>query len=300
MKVKINFERDLKQELHFAIKSLGIKISKEKKLSEILLDYLTIHKKFISAKKRTVLINPDFEPKINTHKKRREIELIKEYLIQGANVNKFQSKRLIQTKFHDHLLYAWNIYHLHLSTKKDKKSNFVEQVNELLFVYITDDKAILLDVVRHYKGIFASPKWLEILHDYFPDTIKGYKDSSIKDVYPKVSNTERQIFWDKGYTIGMTKIRDSVYHSPGCGRTTSGHSMIVIKSLNEILRWIHTIQNQFENNIQEIIGAFNLKIEKTKFCLRIGMMTLEIFEINTETVLLEYPSIFQFTSENNN
>lgn len=293
----LDFENDLKQEIHLMYSDLGLKIPFRNKLNEMLLDYLTINKKLVRPKPRQVFINPDLEIKLTNHPKRSEVELIKKLFLVGKNVNFFQSKKLLQTKFHDHLLYEWNIYHFHLSTQLEKKSKFVKQTNQLLFAHISDDKVIFLDIENHTEGIFADTKWLEILDNKFPEVLEPYKAEDILDVFPNVNSVERQTLWNKGYTLGMTKVNDKVYHSQGIGRATSGHSVLVTKQTSEISRWVHQLNTHFKERLDEICSNFNLDKTQSVFRLQFGNVTLELIEKKSNTILLTYPYLFNFNEQ---
>ncbi len=288
---EFNFESDLRQELKDLSSSMGFKIVDNKNLDNMLMDYLTVRTKIVEPKRRNVLINPFLKLEIETHTKKKEIEFIIQSAIQGGNLNIFQSKRLLQTNFHDHLQNEWNIFHFHLSLKRDKKTRFVKQVNSLLFAYIDDDQAIFLGIDTHNEGIFADTKWIEILHDFFPNSIKKYKDEKITSVFPKVNSTERQGLWDKGYTLGMTEIKGVVYHNPGIGRTTSGHSMINSKTSVEILRWIYKLKEQVEDSYSLLCKYLNINEKKAKFKVKFGDKTLELYEIESKETLVTFPSI---------
>lgn len=295
MKYKDTFENDLKQEMHLMFSDMGVKIPIRSHLDEMVLDYLTLHKKLVQVKPRQVLINPDLEAKLTTHSKRNEVERIKRLLSIGQNVNFFQSKKLFQTRFHDHLRYEWNIFHFHLSTRLENGSNFVKQTNQLLFVYIDDKEAILLDIQNHIDGIFADEKWLEILDNYFPHILEPYLDGDIIDISPNVSSIERQNLWNKGLTLGMTKVNGKIFRSPGIGRTTSGHSILVTMTANEISRWLHKITEHFDNKLNEICNTFGFEPSTAIFKLRFGDLTLEIVETKSNKILLTYPYLFNFT-----
>ena len=296
MTIRENFEDDLKQGMHLIFSDLGVKIPIKRNLDSMLLDYLTINKKVIHFKKRDVLINPELEAKLLTHSKRNEVAEIRKRLIAGRNVNFFQSKRLFETKFHDHLLYEWNIFHFHLTNQLEKGSKFVKRTNQLLFAYIDDTTAILLDIENHSDGIFADAKWLEILDNHFPHVLEPYLAVDLVDVNPKVNSVERQTLWNKGYTIGMTPVNGKVFHSPGIGRTTSGHSMLVTKMSGEILRWLFDVTEQFESRLNEICQAYNFEPDKVNFGLRFGNITLEAIEKKSNTILLTYPYRFNFNN----
>lgn len=116
---KVDFEKDIKQEIQQVSKDIGFRISANQDFYKVLLDYLTVRTKIIEPKSRRILINPDFIKEIQSHPKKKEIEIIISYAKQGKDLNVFQSKKLLQSNFHDHLQNEWNIYHFHLSLDKD-------------------------------------------------------------------------------------------------------------------------------------------------------------------------------------
>lgn len=286
---------DLKNEMHKAFSPWGLKIPIRQKVDEMLLDYLTIHKKIIPPRKREVLISPELRDKLPSHNKAKEVEIIKNRLENGNDVNFFQSKRLFQTQFHDHLLYEWNVFHFHLSTQRDKKSNFVRQTDQLLFVYIDDTTAILLDIENHRPGVFADDKWLSLIDHHFPEKLASYIHQDIVTIHPNLNPIDRQKFWDYGYSLGFTKVNGKIISSPGIGRTTSGHSMLVVKTHNEILRWLFVLTEHFEKYYEGICEAFEVNPDNARYKLAFGIGTLELFEETTKKTILTYPNIFNVT-----
>lgn len=294
---EINFENDLRDELKDISSSIGFKISGNKNLDHMLMDYLTVRTKIIEAKPRNVLINPFFQLEISTHLKRKEIEFIIQTAGRGGNLNIFQSKRLLETNFHDHLQNEWNIFHFHLSLKKDKKTKFVRQVDSLLFAFIDNNQVIFLGTDTHKEGVFADTKWIEILHNFFPNSIKEYKDEEITSVYPKINATERQMLWNKGFTLGMTKIKGVVYRSPGIGRTTSGHSLVNSKTSSEILRWVYKLKEQVVESYSILCKYLGIEDNVAEFKVRFGQTTLELYEKGSNEILVTFPDILLDTKE---
>ena len=256
--MKFNFEEDMRKFLSKNI-PYGIKLPNENDIHKSLINRITLLKKLIPINPRKVKFAPEIKAKFHSHPKKEVIQSIASRLSKGQDINLFQSKRLFQVQFHDHLIYEWNTYHLHLSLEKDKKSPFVKQVNQLLFVYISSEEAIILGTDTHKEGVFGNTKWQEILHDHFPYTISKYKDSVIENLYPDVDAKDRQTLWDKGYTLGMTKVRNQVYMNPGVGRSTSGHSMLVVSQVNQTIRWLYTVTEQFEKHSDLICAELDFK-----------------------------------------
>ena len=209
----------------------------------------------------------------------------------GLNLNNFQSKKLLQTNCFDHLQSEWSIYHFHLSLKLEKKTNFVKRSNTILFAYIKDDLIAFLGIDTHKKGLFGDSKWVKIIHDNFPELIEQYKDKRIRNVIPKHNPIEVQTLWDKGYTTGMTQIGDAVYHNPGIGRSTSGHSLIVVKYCDQVVRWLKNIENEILEykdllcNLLSIPDITTIKIE-------VHETGLLIIESISKYSLLKFPEIF--------
>lgn len=288
----MNFEKDIKNEILKLSKLSGLNISANNSMEDVLLDYLTVKQKVIEPKLRKVSISQRLLDEIENHPKRIEITTIIDIAIKGGNLNIFQSKKLLQTKFFDHLQNEWNIYHFHLSLKKEKKSIFVKQVNSLLFAYVDERRIAFLGTDTHKEGIFGDVKWVEILHDCFPEIIEPYRDKEIKELYPKVTAHERQQLWCKGYTLGMTEIRGKVYHNPGIGRATSGHSITITMQANEIIRWVFRLREQIKECKDELSQLFNLEVNSETFGIRAGEKGLELFEKNSKEKVLDYPMHF--------
>ncbi|WP_410007055.1 hypothetical protein [Aequorivita nionensis] len=280
------FENQFKQEIHREAAKIGFKIAASKSFKDTLLDFLTVRMKLIDNKPRIAIMSPPLLNEFFTHPKRKEIETIFNLAKYGGDLNRFQSKKLLESRFHDHLLNEWNIHHFHLSIKK------VGIGNELLFAYIDNCQILFLGLAKHTPGIFADIKWIEILHDHFPVVLEPFEMKNLKDVNPKVNAKERQILWDKGYTLGMTKIRDTVYFSPGVGRTTSGHGTEVVTLQGNIIRWMHKIDLQIKESINELSSYLKIPKEKIVFEINFGKETLELVENYSKRKILKYPEEF--------
>jgi len=286
----MNYNFDFKEDLKIAIlhdaKRLGIKIIPTKSLRDVLIDYLTVYHKIIPMKKRRVFVCPELIISLLNHPKAKEIQAIIKIAQNGGNLNVFQSTRLPQTNFHDHMMTEWNIYHFHLSLKVDEESNFVRRSNTLLFAYIDDDNIVFLGTDTHKDGIFGESKWWMLIHDNFPEVIAKYKTEA-KDVYPSLTAKERQSLWNAGISTFLIKVRDAVYYSPNVGRTTSGHNMMVIRQTMAILDWIDSISKQLEKHYDMICKALKVKSADAQFKVLIYNETLILAEMSTKQQVLK-------------
>lgn len=289
---QFDFEADIIDEIQKLSAEMGFKVSKHKPWNKMLTDYLTVRMKIIEPRPRKIDVNPDFI--LYGHPKEKEILKIMQMAGKGDNLNRFQSKKLFQTNFHDHLQSEWNIYHFHLSLDNDTNSYFMKQGNLLLFAFIDDERIIFLGTDTHKDGIFADTKWIEVLHVHFPEAIDKYRDEKIKDVFPEVNAVERQMLWNKGYTIALTKVKDVVYHSPGVGRSTTGRSLSVTLTTDKIMRWVFKVKEQLNDSYDEICRAFGIDTHQADFKMMIGDKTFELIELSSKSSLLEFPELFSF------
>lgn len=287
--MNFDFESDLKNVLHTEFDGYGFRLPIRQKINDCLVDYLSIRKKLIFPRPRTVSICPPLLHDLPTHLKKKEIKFLESLFTEGRDANFFQSQRLFQSNFHDHLAYEWNIHHLHLSLEKEKKDNFYKQVKQLLFVFVNDARAIFLGTDNHSNGVFGDIKWQEALHDHFPEIIAEFRDKRIVETYPKLNSAERQTLWDKGYSLPMTDIRGSVYHNPGMGRATSRHNLLVVRQTDEIMRWLFTVTGQFSKFYNSICEYLHTDPQKAKFKLRFGSKTFEIIELKSRQIVLTFP-----------
>ena len=287
MRMEINFQKDLRTALLTDYSGLGFQLTDREEIGDLLLDYLTINKKLVRPQKRRVRYAPALLRKMFSHPKKSEILYLERLFKQGYNVNQFQSRRLFETGFHDHMLYEWDIFHFHLSLDKDPKSNFKKQTKQLLFVFISKTEAIFLGTDNHSEGVFGDIKWIQILHDHFPETISQYKDSTITEVRPLLTAVERQGVWNKGYSLGFISVNGATYMSPGIGRTTSGHSIHAVKQKVEIMRWLSYVQELVILSKEKIISALGVK--DAIFKLQFGLHIIEIVEETSRNRILEYP-----------
>lgn len=281
-----DFYADITEILKSQYQLLGLKFPAKAGLDKQLLDYYTVIRKMILPLPRKVDFSPPLRDALPRHPQGLEILTIAKGLREGRNINRFQSKRLPQTNFHDHLQYEWNIHHLHLSLDLQKDGR-VKQGNQLLFVYIENKRAILLGTDTHREGIFADHKWQEILYDFFPDVLEPLLQKGVTNVSPNLTAAERQVLWDKGYTIGMYKIRDRVFWSPGIGRGVSGHSMIVTKQVNNTVHWLHTITKQFEKYATAL--SADIGVANPQFSIRVREPSLEVYETVSNQRILTFP-----------
>jgi hypothetical protein len=287
----IDFKSDLKSAILNELAKIGVNISIKQDAHTVLVDFLNIQKKIIPSRKRKVLFNPEFKENLVNHPHIAVIKRIIDYATKGKNLNCFQSRKLFQTKFNDHLRNEWNIFHLHLSLEKDNKSDFVKQVNSLLFVYIDSKTFLLLGTDKHSEGVFGDKKWLEIIHKYHPELIENYRSDNIVGLNNTLTPVERQKGWESGLSSGYINIGNANYLSPGFGMVTSGRNIEIIDKANRISNWIFEIEKLFYSQRIDICKSMNISDVKSSFKLQFANNKIEIIEETSKLRVIQYPYI---------
>jgi hypothetical protein len=254
--MKMDLKKDLMEEIEKIFEEYGIRYNKKrnKSLNDHLVDYLTLNRKLIAPVAREVKVSKLLELKLSTHPKRKEVEKLQLMLARGENVNMFQSKRLLELGFHDHMLYEWYIHHLHLPELNHAQGG-KKKTNALLFVYIDDKRALLLDVDEHRDHVFAETKWLEIIYDNWYEVMEDWLGGDYDSV-DHYTAAERQSLWDHGVTMGFIKVREEMFYSPGIGRVTTGHSLQVVTQADQVHIWLDAVEEEILKQQKQIEAQF--------------------------------------------
>lgn len=284
-----DFYTDLKDVIHKEYEIYGVRIPIRNDITKMLYDYFTVHFKVVPPIPREVLLTSEIKTKIQTQQNQKITVLI-EKLKLGEDINNFQSSRLKETKFHDHMRNSWNIFHFHFDSQPNFRKRKADRTDEMLFVYIDDEKAVVLDTDTHSKYTFAHEKWLTMLDNSFPEILSPYVSKGVTDYFPKLTAPERQTIWNKGYSASMMKINNKIIIDPGIGRSCSGHSVQVVESVMSVMRWLQKISEEFQAYHREICLFLNCDQDKTRFRLSSGNRTFNIIVEQSGVNALTYPA----------
>ena len=291
----MDLENDIQREIERILLANGIKY-KAKRYADSLTDYFTLNRKYIRQHPREVILSKELVAKqVSDPTKWSQLQNIIRVARAGENLNKYQSDRLYQANFHDYLLYNWNIHHLHLSSDHNKKDRrFNKRTQYLVFAQIKKESIYFLDFASHDQAnIFAEEDWLRIIVNNWPTLLTPYDGDPIFSNGQKITTTLRNEVWNKGYSIGFTKVDDRAYVDPGVGITASGHSLLVMMERNEVIRWVYehgTLITESKIELEETFAKlFSLSPEKIIYRVRLRPR-IQIFEQTTGYVLFEYPN----------
>jgi hypothetical protein len=171
-------------------------------------------------------------------------------LERGANVGPYQSKLSVDLTKHDHLLNDWNIHHLHLGAHTDG-ARFARRTGPLLFAWIDDDVAYLIDILDHSS--FAELRLLEIIHAEWPRLLVPFHCKHIVDIEPELTAADRVDYRAMGITM-MVKLACGLVLAPaGGGAMTSQLSRTVRKRADQCLNEAASLERWCRENSDELV-----------------------------------------------
>lgn len=294
----MDFKQDILEYIKGEFEFLDISYTPSGDIDADLLKLFTIHKKIVFPLPRVTAISKELRVKIdNHHKHREEILQLKQMLEEGSNINPHQTKNLFNFHVHDDLLYDWGIYHFHLSFEKGA-GYFTKRTGEVLFVYITKERAYLLDVLKHPPhDIFANKILLEIIDNNWEDILA--EANGIVGLSHNPSQQERYQLRKHNVNTGITEVNGKFMFAPGLGQTTSGHSVEEVMKLNHFNRWLAKNEKAIINHRDTLDKQFmeqqNLTAKPAYKIVFTGEGP-QIWDSNTMTCLVKYNEIISSAS----
>ena len=136
----------------------------------IIIHHLSVCNRTIEKKPRKIYKSANFQCPL---KHKSNLKKLERKIRRGEELNHYIS-RTIRDKPQkvDSLFYAWGIHHLHLNIHI-KSNGFSGRTTELLFCYITQDCAYLIDIKDHKS--FEDKELLQIIYDNWPQVISENK-----------------------------------------------------------------------------------------------------------------------------
>lgn len=261
----LNFFSDLVDELQRLLKDAGLTVPtfeqlrshdkrsedlknkiKDYDLHNLLLHCFTVYSRRIPVIKWNVHTSSKLE-------ERNEINEIIHKLESGEDVNRLLSnkvKKLNQAKNADLLKSEWGIYHLHLCEDRSE---------ELLFVYLNEGNAYLLDILKHEKADGSVVTWtntdlIQTIHNNWPHVIKPfiYKTNSTS---PILTTEQRRVLRKKAGNTNIVVNDGTEYMPLGFGFSSSKHPTSAVIQSEHLLFKVRDLQAHVKENYQSIKQA---------------------------------------------
>lgn len=212
---------------------------------EIEVVYFNWISRVIQPAKRKVHYSKEFKC-LNTINKGMEKVVKKIQLGQDLIPN--QSRLLTDIHFNDNLLFDWGIQHLHLGSKVEE-NGFVERSNYLLYLFIREQDAYLLQIMDHSS--FNKQELVRIIHRNWPELIEKYKIEDVLSIEPKLTDYGVKKF--RKYQLnGAIEAEEGIYYLPiGGGLTSAGTSSDATWHILRHRKWINRAQQYVYENMDK-------------------------------------------------
>jgi hypothetical protein len=219
-------------------KFFGIKYSSHDSASLWMIRYFNFRLKYIGVERRTVFFSKQICDKIIQNPLQKNFDKLAGKVMDGADLNPYQSKKSFDSDFHDDLFNDWGIHHLHLSNSKINPTDFFyDRTGPLLFVKFTETAAYFIDIQHHKdKNVWSNTNLIRILQNSWPTLLKDREVPNTK-FNPDFSDEDIGTLRRKGYTFGIN-VDNKSYMMLGDGYSSSGDNGRSVSKANEVWRWI--------------------------------------------------------------
>jgi hypothetical protein len=176
----------------------------------------------------------------------RAIDTIAHELRTGGDLTPWLSESIRKKKTDpkaDLMFNDWQVSHLHLGeafATPDK----IKRTDDLLFAYITSEKAVLLDVQPH--GSWTMQSLLRILLQTSPQDMEQKEAPGILG-HPNYTADEAYELRKAGITVPF-ELEGRLFFPPGLGILTSGHATRLRLYVNSLRRSVKAAKKAIESN----------------------------------------------------
>src|SRR5690554_391832 len=209
--MNFDFEKDILNWSNRVISRLGHEPSGDCESPSRLSQVFNILRNRIPPVPRTVEVATDFtcpQSYLNGYK-----QVISEIDRGDDLMPRCSRQQVNRSGYIDLMLLDWGIYHLHLGTdkiSKGKTKGLIQGHKEILFVFITNDKAYII-------GIFDHSSWtkqavLQIVHDNWPHLLEPWKLNNVLDLAVEPTDADRKPLRN-AYVNCPFKIGNNIYPS---------------------------------------------------------------------------------------
>lgn len=221
-----------------------------------MLEYHRYKYRIVSTRPRKVVEANDLN--IPEHLLSAYTEIVED-ITNGMPLKKYQSRKLRDINYDDDMLSHWRIQHFHLGSVLEK-DGFVKRTKELLFVFLTEQKAYIIGIFSH--GAWCDLDIIEIIHQNWPNELMRYKGKNSGKV---LTADEYKILRQKNYNTTIVVKDGTEYFGPGFGVMAGGSPLEAVKNVQKLMM---IFERDFENislNIDQIIseGEVNKKLKGT-------------------------------------
>lgn len=176
-------------------------------------------------------------------------DLIKQDILNGESLKKYQSRLLKKLDYDDDMLSHWGIQHLHLGLET-QSDGYVERTGDLLFVFFKETKAYIVGIYNHTS--WCDIDIVESIHRNWPTELAVFKSNS--DAKP-LTQEQYKILRSKNVCCNIVVSDGTEYIAPGSGVTANGAPITATFNSDKIINMFNTSFEAIKGNIQRILES---------------------------------------------
>ena len=261
--MNFDFEKDILNWSNRVISRLGHEPSGDCNASSRLSQVFNILRNRIPPVPRTVEVATGFtcpQSHLNGYK-----QVISEIESGDCLMPRCSRQQVNKSGYIDLMLLDWGIHHLHLGTDKipkGKTKGLIQGHKEILFVFITNDKAYIIGIFDHSSWIKQAV--LQIVHDNWPHLLEPWKLNDVLDLAVEPTDADRKSLRN-AYVNSPFKIGNNFYLGPGGGITSAGTGSNEILKANIVLRAADDLRDCVDKNVTYIEKSIGSKLGVLSF-----------------------------------
>src|SRR5579863_4487412 len=226
----MDFFHDLAKILEHDLTSAGYTLPQNLSDQSVAMGYLNALHRQIPRKPRRVLESSELVCPSSLAAGYAEV---KRKASVGESLVPHQSRLLDDIEYKDPLLNDWGVHHLHLGTTLESHG-YMARTGPLLFARVTDDALFAIQIYEH--GAWSKREIVEIIHRNWRESIDRYRLKGVIGLATQNITDQNIKNLRSAGVQALIQVGDSVYAPMGGGIMSSGESMRVIRSLDELRR----------------------------------------------------------------
>jgi hypothetical protein len=176
-------------------------------------------------------------------------ELIKQDILSGESLKKYQSRKLKTLDYDDDMLSHWGIQHLHLGLEV-QSDGYIERTDDLLFVFFKESKAYIVGIYNHTS--WCDMDIIESIHKNWPSELAVYKSNSTA---PALTQEQYKTLRSKNACCNIVVSDGTEYMPPGGGVTANGAPMTGTFNSQKIINMFNVYFETIKENIELILDS---------------------------------------------
>lgn len=207
----------------------------------LIYEYSNLRERLIPAKPRKIIYSKNFIRKPDCE---NGLKLLEEKIKNGKSITPHLSRKILQAKYSDGLLFDFGIYHLHLGVQQDEKHPIlIEGKDDILYAAFTENEAFFICIDKH--GRWGDTELLKIIQTEFPEVLEKWELPNVTGLsfYP---TEEERIKLRKIGINTPVEVNGKYYITPGGGINTARTSSSGVLKMNLHYHFYEKIDSQLK------------------------------------------------------